>query len=95
MPSEERDTRIPYRLGTNDYCKFEGRNEYVHMGDLVAVDGDRIFGKTYGYCGYLCGVGYDGDGFICSVSLNFYDKFSSYFIDFDRKFLHAEEVKDD
>lgn len=50
MASEERDTRIPYRLGTDCYCKFEGRDEYVHMGDLVAVDGNKAF-RECGYCG--------------------------------------------
>lgn len=41
MISAECDTRIPYRLGTDYYCKFENCDEYVHMGDLVEVGEDR------------------------------------------------------
>ena len=92
MISDERDTRIPYRLGTGQYCKFEGRDEYVHMGDLVAVDEDSVFMKACGYCGELGGVEYDGDGFIRFVKLLYPGKAYGYYVAFDGAFHYAERV---
>lgn len=34
--SEERDTRIPYRLGTDHCCVYEDDESYVRMGDMVS-----------------------------------------------------------
>lgn len=92
MPSEERDTRIPYRLGTGDYCKFEGRDEYVHMGDLVEVyhstcDGDDV------YFGDLSGVWYDYNGFISGVTLAALDGSCSFNVACDGVFQHARLIK--
>lgn len=66
--SEEWDTRIPYRLGTDYYCKFENCDEYVHMGDLVEVGEDRYDGPV-SYTGELLYVEYGIDGFISLVSI--------------------------
>ena len=44
MTSEQRDTRIPYRLGTDQYCKFKDIDEYVHIGDFVVVKAFRVSG---------------------------------------------------
>lgn len=94
MTSDERDTRIPYRLGTNNFCKFEGRDEYVHMGDLVKICVHPYRKDPYSYCGKLCGVEYDADGFIRSVSLCFDDAGGVCFVDFGRAFYHAEATDD-
>lgn len=94
MPSEERDTRIPYRLGTGDYCKFEGRDEYVHMGDLVAVNGDTIFGGRE-RCGRLRGVEYNDEGFLSFVKLVYPHEAFGYYVVFDGAFHQAEEVTND
>lgn len=94
MTSYERDTRVPYRLGTNNFCKFKGRDEYVHMGDLVAVDKNTAFGSSDGYCGELCGVEYDGDGFICGVSLLYPNSVFGYCVGFDGVFHYATRVSD-
>lgn len=94
MISEERDTRIPYRLGTGQYCKFEGRDEYVHMGDFVAVDGNKALGEC-GYCGKLSGVEYDGEGFLHSVKLLYPHEAYGYYVAFDGVFRYAKEVTDD
>lgn len=97
MASEQRDTRIPYRLGTDQYCKFEGRDEYVHMGDLVAVNRWTTpgFVSAVGYLGRLCGVEYDAEGSICGVSLLFPNENYGYRVDFDGVFHHAKVVTDD
>lgn len=94
MIGEERDTRIPCRLGTNEFCKFEGRDEYVHMGDLVAIDGNKAL-RECGYCGNLSGVEYDGEGFICFVKLLYPGKVYGYYVAFDGIFRYAEVVTDD
>lgn len=94
MVSYERDTRIPYRLGTDRYCKFRGRDEYVHMGDFVCVDQDTGCLGRFQYCGELCGVEYDGEGFICAVKLLYPDKVYGYYVAFDGAFYHAEKVSD-
>lgn len=94
MTSEERDTRIPFRLGTNNFCKFEGRDEYVHMGDLVKIYAHPYQKDPYSYCGNLCGVEYDGDGFIRSISLYFDDAGGLCFVDFGGAIYHAEAIND-
>lgn len=94
MTSEERDTRIPFRLGTDQYCKFEGCDEYVHMGDLVVVDGDAIFGgRERG--GELRGVEYNDEGFLNFVKLIYPHEDYGYYVVFDGAFHQAEEVTDD
>lgn len=92
MPSEERDTRIPCRLGTDDYCKFEGRDEYVHMGDLVAVYHSTSGGDDV-YFGDLSGVWYDLDGFISGVTLVSLDGSCSFNVACDGIFHHARLIK--
>ena len=92
MTSEERNTRIPYRLGTGDYCKFKNRDEYVHMGDLVAVYQDADGDGTLPHFGYLCGVGYRFDGFIHSASLLTLDRRRSFNVSCDGDFYCATEV---
>lgn len=95
MTSYERDTRIPFRLGTDCYCKFKDRDEYVHIGDLVAVyqgaDGDG----TLPYFGYLFGVNYDATGSICDVTLRTLDESRDFCVACDGAFYYATEVADD
>lgn len=95
VTSDECDTRIPYRLGTDSYCKFKGRDEYVHMGDLVAVyqgaDGDG----TLPYFGYLFGVNYDATGSICDVTLRTIYESRDFCVACDGAFYCATEVADD
>jgi len=69
-PSEERDTRIPYRLGTNHFCSFEGEDDgsYVKFGHMVEFSLDTYNGEV-SFFGELCGVRYGEDGFIESASL--------------------------
>lgn len=92
---DERDTRIPYHLGTGDYCKFKNRDEYVHMGDLVAVYVDADDDGALPHFGYLCGVGYRFDGFIHSASLLTLDRRRSFNVSCDGDFYCATEVADD
>ena len=87
------DTRIPYRLGTDHYCVFEDRDEYVRMGDLVLVfeyvnDYD---GNTCGdiYSGRLRGVKYNYIGFISEVTLSDTDDDTDFDIEFDGIFYYA------
>lgn len=64
MDSDERDTRIPYRLGTDHYCVYEYDGGFVHMGDTVEVF-DDYYGQLY--TGELLSVEYGNDGFISLV----------------------------
>lgn len=68
MTSYERDTRIPYCLGTDHYCVFEDCDEYVRMGDTVEVCEDRYDGQI-SYTGELLYVEYGSDGFISLVRI--------------------------
>lgn len=66
--SDERDTRIPYRLGTDHYCTYEDDGSYVRMGDMVS----HVYDMPYGGVeidGELCSVRYGEDGFIDAVSV--------------------------
>lgn len=94
MISNERDTRIPYRLGTDQYCKFEGSDEYVHMGDLVTVDGDAIFGGRERR-GKLCGVEYNDEGFLNFVKLTYPHETYGHYVVFDGAFHQVEAVTND
>lgn len=70
--SSEWDTRIPYRLGTDQFCEFEDDGSYVRMGNMVTVCWDSYAGGTYqeSECsGELVSVRYDWNGFIDSVSV--------------------------
>ena len=68
MTSEERRVRIPYRLGTDNYCVYEEDGGEVHMGDMVTVVYDTRFGQSE--CGgELLYVKYDWEGYIDSVTL--------------------------
>lgn len=95
MASDERDTRIPYRLGTGDYCKFKNRGEYVHMGELVAVYQDADGGEIVPRFGYLCGVKYDVTGFIRGVTLVTLDESRDFYVACDGAFYNIVEVADD
>lgn len=66
--SDERDTRIPYRLGTDHYCVYEDDESYVHMGDMISCAYDTPFGGI-DLNGELCSVRYGEDGFIDAVSV--------------------------
>jgi hypothetical protein len=68
--SDKRDTRIPYRLGTDHYCTYEGESEesYVRMGDMISHVYDTPFGEIE-IDGELCSVRYGGDGFIDALSV--------------------------
>lgn len=94
MASEERDTRIPYRLGTDQYCKFKDIDEYVHIGDFVVVKGYKIFGKTRDYCGKLSMVGYDSEGFLRFARLLYPNEIDGYYVSFDGAFRCEEVVED-
>lgn len=94
MISNERDTRIPYRLGTDWYCKFDGSDEYVHMGDLVAVSADTILGRRE-LCGKLRGVEYNDEGFLNFVKLTYLYEDYGYYVIFDGTFHQAEAVTND
>lgn len=92
---DERDTRIPFRLGTDRYCKFKNRDQYVHMGELVAVYADADGGGALPHFGYLCGVGYRFDGFMRDASLLTLDRRRSFNVSCDGDFYCATEVADD
>lgn len=94
MIGEERDTRIPYRLGTDEFCKFKGRDEYVRMGDLVVCPNEKT-GDHCQYPGRLGGVMYDRDGFIFKVILYTLDWSFGFDLANRGVFYHATEVKDD
>lgn len=64
----ERDTRIPYRLGTDHYCVYEDDESYVRMGDTVSFAVDMPYSEVE-FSGELCSVRYDGDGFIDAASV--------------------------
>ena len=66
--SDERDTRIPYRLGTDHYCTYEDDGSYVRMGDMIWHVYDTPFGEIE-LNGELCSVRYGEDGFIDAVSV--------------------------
>ena len=91
MANEERDTRIPYRLGTDSFCKFEGTDEYVHMGDFVVVD--RIF-EARKRCGKLRGVEYNDEGFLNFVKLVYPHEVYGHYVVFDGVFRRAEATDD-
>lgn len=93
MTSEERDTRIPYRLGTDQYCKFYGRGEYVHMGDLVAVYQGTCDDDYYMCFGKLSGVRYDHSGLITGVTLATLDGSCGFCTACDGTFHHARLIK--
>lgn len=60
--------RVPYRLGTDDYCIYGNENNYVHMGDMVTVCYETYAGEDE-CSGELRYVRYGWDGFIDSVAL--------------------------
>lgn len=64
-----RDTRIPYRLGTDHYCEFEDDGGFVHMGDTVEVCEDCYDGQ-FSCTGKLLYVEYGSDGFITLVRVS-------------------------
>ena len=68
VSKHERDTRVPYRLGTDHYCEFEFYDEYVYFGDMVEVFWDAYDGER-SCVGRLCSVDYGEDGFICGAFL--------------------------
>ena len=78
MNSEERRVRIPYRLGTDQFCEYEEDGGEVCMGDMVTVRSDTYKGKvehsdTYKgkveHSGKLIYVTYEWLGYIDSVIL--------------------------
>mgnify|MGYP007048984910 CR=1 FL=1 len=66
--SEERRVRIPYRLGTDNYCVYEEDGGEVCMGDTVAVCSDTYNGDVE-HSGKLIYVTYEWHGYIDSVIL--------------------------
>ena len=62
MTSEERRVRVPYRLGTDQFCVYEEDGGMVCMGDMVTVGESECSGE-------LCYVKYDWEGYIDSVTL--------------------------
>lgn len=79
--SNERDTRIPYRLGTDHYCTYEDDGSYVRIGDMISHFYETPFSEvgiggvvSVRYVGVeidgeLCSVRYGEDGFIDAVSV--------------------------
>lgn len=70
--SDKWDTRIPYRLGTDQFCEFEEDRCEVRMGDMVTMCWDSYAGGTYQEfecSGELISVRYDWNGFIDSVAV--------------------------
>ena len=94
MLSHERDTRIPYCLGTDQYCKFYGCDEYVHMGDLVTIFTYPRSEDHYDYCGNLSGVKYDSHGFISEVTITPPGVIFDFNVAFDGFFRHATKVEE-
>lgn len=94
MASER--VRVPYRLGTDDYCTYEGEGEesYVHMGDMVAVCYETYVGncKCSGELGYVM---YSCDGFIDSVTLFPSEDSDGVEVPCEGMFYRMEEVDDD
>lgn len=95
MPtSDERDTRIPYRLGTDHYCTYEDDESYVHMGDMICHVYDTPFGELE--CnGELCTVRYDEGGFINAVSVYVSGKEMVYDVPCDGAFYRMKVGSDD
>lgn len=60
--------RIPYRLGTDNYCAYGNDDGFVHMGDTIEVVEDAYNGQL-SYVGELLSVEYGNDGFISFVSV--------------------------
>lgn len=94
MASDKRDKRIPYCLGTDQYCEFEDRDEYVHMGDLVVVCTNTYSGRSFTSFGYLRGVNYDYDGFISEVTLYTLDESGYFCVACDGVFYHATKLEE-
>ena len=61
--------RVPYRLGTDHFCKYEDDGSPVLMGDMVTVVVPTYDGTDCEESGELSSVRYGGDGFIQCVSL--------------------------
>lgn len=88
----ERDTRVPYRLGTDHYCKFEFDDEDVYFGDMVEVFWDDCDGER-SCVGWLCSVDYGDDGFMCGAFLRDEDD-DALFVPCDGVFYKPDEVTD-
>lgn len=89
MTSKERGMRIPYALGTDQYCTFEGSDNYVHMGDFVEVYAYPNWRCARPYRGSLSGVKYDRFGYISEVTVSPLGEIFDYNIAFDGFFRHA------
>lgn len=61
--SKQRDTRIPYRLGTDHYCTYEDDGSYVRMGDMIS----HFYETPFSEVGSVRYVGVEIDGELCSV----------------------------
>lgn len=71
MSSDERRTRIPYRLGTDQFCEYEEGGGEVCMGDMVTVRSDTYKGEVE-HSGKLIYATYEWLGYIDSVILDQY-----------------------
>ncbi|SDR69058.1 hypothetical protein SAMN04489857_0666 [Parafannyhessea umbonata] len=89
--SEERDTRIPYRLGTDHYCTYEneGEESYVRMGDMISHVYDTPFGE-FEIDGELCSVRYGEGGFIDTISVYVSGKEMNYDVPCEGVFYRME-----
>lgn len=94
MTSAERGIRIPYTLGTDQYCKFEGSDEYVHMGDFVKVCAHPNWICRRYYRGTLSGVKYGCSGCISEVTISPLGEIFDCNIAFDGFFRHATKAKE-
>lgn len=66
--SNERRVRIPYRLGTDNYCEYEEDGGEVCMGDMVTVCSET-YNSEVEHSGKLLYVTYEWHGYIDSVIL--------------------------
>lgn len=92
--SEERDTRIPYRLGTDHYCTYEDDCSYVRMGDMIWHVYDTPFGEIE-LKGELCSVRYGEGGFIDDISVYVAGKEMNYDVPCEGVFYRMKGGSDD
>ena len=94
ITNEERDTRIPYRLGTDHYCVYEDDASYVRMGDMISFGYDTPFGGI-DLNGELCSVRYEGSGFIDAASVYVFGEDRIFDIQCDGVFYRMEDENAD
>lgn len=92
--SKKRDTRIPYRLGTDHYCTYEDDGSYVRIGDMISHLYDTPFGEIE-LKGELCSVRYGEGGFIDTISVYVAGKEMNYDVPCEGVFYRMKGGGDD